>query len=97
MIQPRRKILDCVYWSSERWSLAIQGVSLDLVGVCDVADMVRLETLITDSGTLVGGHGVAEANMVRDRRANISSEEGTFRKNGRGNNHCRRNRPASML
>lgn len=50
--------------------LTIQGVSL--VGTCDVADMVRLETLTTDNGTLVGGHRVAEANMVRDRRANIS-------------------------
>ena len=52
--------------------LTNQGVSLDLVGACDVADMVRLETLTTDNGTLVGGHRVAEANTVRDRRANIS-------------------------
>jgi hypothetical protein len=37
-----------------------------------VADMVRLETLTTDNGTLVGGHRVAEVNMVRDRRTNIS-------------------------
>ena len=52
--------------------LTIQGVSLDLVGACDVADMVRLETLTAENGTLVGGHRVAEVNMVRDRRANIS-------------------------
>jgi hypothetical protein len=37
-----------------------------------VADMVRLETLATDNGTLVDGHRVAETNLVRDRRANIS-------------------------
>ena len=47
-------------------------MSLDLVGACDVADMVRLETLTTDDGTLAGGHRLAEANVVRDRRANIS-------------------------
>lgn len=52
--------------------LTNQGVSFDLVGAYDVADMVRLETLTTANGTLVGGHRVAEANMVRDRRANIS-------------------------
>lgn len=49
----------------------IQGVSLDLVEACDVADMVRLETLATDNGTLVCEHRAAEANVVRDRRANI--------------------------
>ena len=37
-----------------------------------MADIVRLGTLTTDSGMLVGGHRVADANMVRDRRANIS-------------------------
>ena len=47
-------------------------MSLDLVGACDVADMVRLEALTTDNDTPVGGHRVAEVNMVRDRRANIS-------------------------
>ena len=47
-------------------------MSLDLVGACGVADMVRLETLTTDDGTLAGGHRLAEANVVRDRRANIS-------------------------
>ena len=52
--------------------LTNQGVSLDLVGACDVADMVRLETLTADNDTLVAGHRVAEASMVRDRCANIS-------------------------
>ena len=61
--------------------LTIQGVSLDLVGACDAADMVRLETLTTDNGALVGGHRFTEANAVRDRRANISTEESG--KNGR--------------
>ena len=52
--------------------LTNQGVSFDLVGAYDVADMVRLETLTADNDTLVGGHRVAEVKMVRDRRANIS-------------------------
>ena len=53
--------------------LAIQGVSpLDLAGACDVADIVRLETLPADNDTLVGVRRVAEANMVRARRADIS-------------------------
>ena len=52
-------------------------MSLDLVGACDVAaDMVRLETLATDNGTLVDEHRVAETNLVRDRRANISQLSG---------------------
>jgi len=46
-------------------------VSLDLAGACDVADMVRLETLATENGTLVGARRVADANMVRVRRADI--------------------------
>jgi hypothetical protein len=51
-------------------------VSLDLVGTCDAghADMFRLETLTKDIGTLVGGYRFAEANEVRDRRANIISQ-----------------------
>lgn len=53
--------------------LTNQGVSLDLVGACDAADMVRLETLTADNG---GGYRFAEANVVRDRRANISQSYG---------------------
>lgn len=45
---------------------------LDLAEACDVADIARLETLPTDNGTLVGVRRVAEANMVRARRADIS-------------------------
>ena len=61
-------------------------MSLDLVGACDVADMVRLETLTTDRGTLVGGHRLAEENVVRDRRANISQiYGGKWKECGRGN------------
>ena len=45
-------------------------MSLDLAG--DVADIVRRETLTTDNGTLVDGHRVADLNMVRDRRTNMS-------------------------
>ena len=37
-----------------------------------MADIVRLETLTADNDTLVAAHRVAEANMVRDRFANIS-------------------------
>jgi len=59
-------------------------VSFDLlvIGACAVADMVRLETLATDNGTLVDGHRVAETNLVRDRRANISQFYGGKWKEG---------------
>ena len=45
-------------------------MSLDLAEVCDAdaADMVRLGTLTT---TLAGEHRTAEADTVRERRANI--------------------------
>ena len=59
--------------------LTNQGVSLDLVGACDAADMVRLlvEALTRDNNGC--GHRFAEANVVRvvrDRRANISQSFG---------------------
>ena len=44
-------------------------MSLDLADACDVVDMFRLETLAT---AFVGECRVAEANMVRARRADIS-------------------------
>ena len=60
-------------------------MSLDLVGACDAADAVRLETLTTDKGTLVGGHHFADANVVRDRGSNISQcYGGKWKEFGRG-------------
>lgn len=62
--------------------LTIQGVSFDFVGACDVVDMVRLETLKTDNGTLFDGHRVAEVNTVRDSRANISQRRSFTEESG---------------
>jgi hypothetical protein len=70
-IQSERKYIKFLIVDVANKGLTNQGVSLDLVGACDAADIVRLETL-----TLVAGHRFAEANVVRDRRANISQSYG---------------------
>lgn len=53
--------------------LTNQGVLFDLVGACDVADIVRLEILTTDNGTLVDGRRDAEANLVQANGSRIES------------------------